>query len=448
MSLIEMASPVFFILIGLELIASRIVHRQVYRLNDSVNDLSMGMIDQIGGILMSGIFFIGYIVVWEKYRIFDMGPARPLSFENIPWVVWITCFIAKDFVYYWAHRMSHEMNWGWATHIAHHQSEEYNLSVALRQGVFQPVFFSWFSLPLALLGFPPAVFGTCAALNTIYQFWIHTRLVKRLGPIEWIMNTPSHHRVHHGREPKYIDKNHAGVFIVWDRMFGTYQPEEEEPEYGIVTPLKSWNPVWAQIHYGVKLVKTAWLAPKWTDKLRLPFEAPAWVPEGMEVPDDFVPETRREGYTKFNARAPKGMGAYVLLHFVVVFFITLGYLKAAGEMRIAGEGLEPFMDPGNWMILLRKFGGAVFLIMALVNLGALSERQWWVPWSELGRLGTMVAIVLTVGPGFFGWVNLTGWPVVACMAVLVVVSVLWLMARWREFGVSEEPEESGMVVAA
>ena len=434
MSLIEMAIPVFFILIFMEWFASQIVRKQVYRLNDSVNDLSMGMIDQIGGILMSGIFFLAYIAIWQNYRIFDMGAATAFSYESIPLTIWVTCFVFKDFAYYWAHRMSHEMNWGWATHIAHHQSEEYNLSVALRQGVFQPVFFSWFSLPLALVGFPPVVFGTCAAINTIYQFWIHTRLVKGLGPIEWIMNTPSHHRVHHGREPKYVDKNHAGVFIIWDRIFGTFQPEEEEPKYGIVTPLKSWNPVWAQIHYAVKLVKTAWQAPRWQDKLRLPFEAPAWQPAGMEPPDDFIPETRREGYTKFNPTAPKGMGPYIFFHFVLTLLLSLAYLQSASELKIQGEGLAPFLDPDNWYILLRKFGGAALLMATLVNLGALSERRWWVPWSELARMATMVILVLWLGWDFFGLSDLPQQSLAfAAMLGIIALSVTWLALKWKEF---------------
>jgi len=150
------------------------------------------------------------------------------------------------------------MNVGWATHIAHHQSEEYNLSVALRQGVFQGFFFNFFYLPLAFLGFPPVVYIVCSQINTIYQFWIHTRTVGKLGFLERFMHTPSHHRVHHGRDAKYIDRNHAGVFIIWDKMFGTFQEEEEEPNYGLVSPLQSWNPVWGQVHYFAKLARRSY----------------------------------------------------------------------------------------------------------------------------------------------------------------------------------------------
>ena len=290
MGLIELAIPFFFILIGIELVVSRIVHKKVYRLNDSINDLSMGIIDQTVNAFLATIYFMSYLWVYHHFRLFDMGADPLQNYEGImpwlkdtigtPWWVWVLCFLAKDFGYYWAHRMSHEMNVGWATHVAHHQSEEYNLAVALRQGAFQGFFFNFFYLPLAFVGFPPAVYLTCSALDTLYQFWIHTRTVGKLGPIEWVMNTPSHHRVHHGRDEKYVDKNHAGTFIIWDRMFGTFQVEEEEPNYGTVTPLKSWNPVWAQVMYFWKLCQLSWRAPKFGDKFRVWYREPGFLPEG------------------------------------------------------------------------------------------------------------------------------------------------------------------------
>ena len=186
-----------------------------------------------------------------------------------------------DFFYYWFHRWSHEVNAGWAAHIVHHQSEEMNLAVALRQSVFQGAL-SWvFYLPLALVGFPPAMFLTVSALNTLYQFWIHTRAIGKLGPLEWVLNTPSHHRVHHGRNPKYIDRNHAGSLIVWDRMFGTFQEEEEEPVYGITRPLASWNPVWANFHYWAELWRTARRATRLQDRFRIFWKPPGWRPEEL-----------------------------------------------------------------------------------------------------------------------------------------------------------------------
>ncbi len=163
----------------------------------------------------------------------------------------------------------------------HHSSEDYNLAVALRQGAFQGLF-SWvFYLPLAFVGFPPSWFAAIMSFNLLYQFWIHTRTIKTLGPLEWVLNTPSHHRVHHARNPKYLDRNYAGTLIIWDRMFGTFQAEEEEPVYGLTKPLDSWNPLWANLHVWRDLFRDAWLAPRWIDKLRIWFMPQGWRPDGI-----------------------------------------------------------------------------------------------------------------------------------------------------------------------
>ena len=208
------------------------------------------------------------------------------------WLAAIVLFLGVDCAYYWFHRIAHEYNAPWAGHVVHHSSEDYNLAVALRQGTFQGLF-SWvFYLPLALVGFPPAWFAAVSSFDTLYQFWIHTRLIGKLGPLEWVFNTPSHHRVHHARNPKYLDKNYAGTLIIWDRMFGTFQAEEEEPVYGLVKPLNSWNPLWANLHVWNDLFRDAWLAPRWSDKLRIWFMPPGWRPEGLP-PNPSPPEVSR-----------------------------------------------------------------------------------------------------------------------------------------------------------
>ena len=178
------------------------------------------------------------------------------------WVAAIGLLFGVDFCFYWFHRIAHEYAAPWATHVVHHQSEEYNLAVALRQSAFEGCFAWVFYLPLAVIGFPPIWYVSMKAINLLYQFWIHTEAIDRLGPLEWVMNTPSHHRVHHARNPKYLDKNYAGMFIIWDRMFGTFQPEEEQPVYGITKPLQSWNPLWANLAAWVELFEDAWHAPR------------------------------------------------------------------------------------------------------------------------------------------------------------------------------------------
>ena len=220
MNLIHLAIPVFFLLIAVELVAARLLEKDVYRLSDSVSDLSCGILDQIVGVFLKTALFAGYVAVYDHFRLF--------SLPNDSVAAWVACFLGVDLFYYCSHRFSHEVNAGWATHIVHHQSEELNLAVALRQSAFGQIYTWIFYLPLALLGFPPLMFLTLNAANTLYQFWVHTRLIGKLGPMEWVFNTPSHHRVHHARNPQYIDKNHAGTLIVWDRLFGTFAEEKEE----------------------------------------------------------------------------------------------------------------------------------------------------------------------------------------------------------------------------
>jgi sterol desaturase/sphingolipid hydroxylase (fatty acid hydroxylase superfamily) len=413
MNLIAMAIPFFFLLIAVEYVASRIRKKKIYRFNDSINDLSLGILDQTSGIFMSVIFFLNYTLVWDQYRLFDMGASSRFDVAGFPIWIWIACFLAKDMTYYWAHRMSHEMNIGWATHIAHHQSEEYNLTVALRQGAFQSLFFNVFYLPLAFVGFPPAVYGICSALNTIYQFWIHTRLIGKLGPLEWVLNTPSHHRVHHGRDEKYIDRNHGGTLIIWDRLFGTFQVEEEEPDYGIVRPLKSWNPLWGQVHYFVKLCKTAWNAPRWADKVRLWVREPAWTPEGMAPPPGLIPESRQPGYRDYDARAPRGLNAYIAFHFIVGTLLATGFIEVVGGM--------------SWPERTLAF---VAIAGTLTSIGAMFEtRRWGFP-LEFLRLALLGGLLITYGGDFFGYPAYDGWIADTVTIGGMAVSFAWF-ARFR-----------------
>ena len=161
---------------------------------------------------------------------------------------WIVLILLDDFLYYWFHRVSHESRYFWNYHVVHHSSNQYNLSVAVRQSWFGGTSHWVFYLPVALLGFPLWAFVMVHGFNLIYQFWIHTELIKRMGPLEWILNTPSHHRVHHGVNEQYQDKNYGGIFIVWDRLFGTFEAEEEKVTYGITNRLESYNPLWINLH--------------------------------------------------------------------------------------------------------------------------------------------------------------------------------------------------------
>ncbi|TKC09503.1 sterol desaturase family protein [Pedobacter frigoris] len=364
---IALSVPIFFILIGIEIAYTFYKKLNYYRLNDSISNLSQGIGQQIIGIFMKTALFFGYKYIFENWRLFDI--------PNNIWT-WIILFIGVDFFYYWFHRMSHQVNALWAAHIVHHQSEEYNLTVALRQSWFQS-WFSWvFYLPLAFVGFDPVMFLTLSAFNTLYQFWIHTRAIKSLGPLEYILNTPSHHRVHHGSNPKYIDKNHAGTLIIWDMMFGTFQKEEEDVYYGITTPLASWNPVWANLHYWDELWRTAKQSPSWRDKIRVFLKPPGWFPAHMGGFKP-APEIDPLNYSKYNPEYHNKLSGYVLLHFVVGL--------------IAGSSIL-FLH--QTLPILPVVIGTIFVILTLLTCGALLEGKKWLIYFEYSRLILGILIVL------------------------------------------------------
>jgi fatty acid hydroxylase family protein len=212
------------------------------------------------------------------------------------------------------------------------------------------------------------MFLTVTSANTLYQFWIHTRVIGRLGPLESVLNTPSNHRVHHGRDPKYIDRNHGGTLIVWDRLFGTYQAEEEEPVYGITKPLASWNPVWANFHYWAELLREARRTPRRADRLRLFAKPPGWRPAGLGGPIP-APDVNCASYRKFDTPLTQRRAAYVFVHFAVILTASAALLYAQARLPLP--------------VLL---AGAGFVLLSLVALTALIESRPWAPALEAARL--------------------------------------------------------------
>jgi sterol desaturase/sphingolipid hydroxylase (fatty acid hydroxylase superfamily) len=388
---IVLAIPVFFALIGLELLVTRILERDHYTLADSLNDLSCGIVQQLVEVFAKTFLFAGYVFLYEHWRRFDV----PLSSG----LAWVACFLGVDCAYYWFHRVSHRVNAVWATHVVHHQSEEYNLAVALRQGAFQG-WFSWvFYLPLAIVGFPPLMFLTLSAFDTLYQFWIHTRVIGRLGPLEWVLNTPSHHRVHHACNPKYIDRNYAGTLIVWDRMFGTFKQEEDEPVYGITRPLRSWNPVWANLHVWVDLFGKARRATRLADRVRLFLRPPGWQPEelgGFQPP----PEVDRATYRKFETPLTPRLASYVFAQFTLVLLGTTWLLFHLPQLGRAQQA-----------------AAAIAAVSGLVAIGGLMERKRWASSLEWARLATLPLVC---------WMVTGGALVAGLAAAAALVSLLWL----------------------
>ena len=268
LDLIHLAIPAFIVLILLEAIADAIMRRDLYEVKDSAASISMGLgnvaINLVAKSMQLGIFAVLY-----RLRLFNLGTA---------WWVWLLLFFGDEFSYYWFHRASHECRLFWASHVVHHSSQRYNLSTALRQtwtGSFISFLF-WIWLPI--VGFAPIMIMTMKAISLLYQFWVHTELVRSMGPLEAVFNTPSHHRVHHGSNPRYIDRNHGGTLIIWDKLFGTFEPENpaDPVRFGLTKNIHTYNPVLIAFHEWVDMFRDAWTAPGWRNKFRYVFGSPGW----------------------------------------------------------------------------------------------------------------------------------------------------------------------------
>jgi len=351
--------PVFFLLIGIEILIDKSKKTGHYRLNDAISNINAGITEQVTGAFLK-VFVVGiYIWLFDNYKLTEIN-ATPLT--------WVLLFVGVDFFYYWFHRLAHEINVLWGGHVVHHQSEDYNLSVALRQGAFQKFGSFLFYLPLALLGFNPIMFIVVSQIQTLYQFWIHTKTINLLpAPIEFVFNTPSHHRVHHGRNPKYIDKNHGGTLIIWDRLFGSFQREEEAVVYGITKPLRTWNPLRVQLDFWKDLWIDLSKTNKFSDKLKLLFLPPGWFPNelgGPQIPPAITPEHNQ----KFNTTIPLRLNYYIFVQFVIILGITSYFLFSFDKFDL--------------------ISGIIFMIVILYSvtaIGMLLEANRKAYLVELGR---------------------------------------------------------------
>ena len=261
-----LAVPIFVAMIAAEYLYSRRVRSDEY--GEPV-DTGTNILTGLASLAWGALFALGYTFIYEWcYTI------APCKFPETAWWSGVILFFVDDFFYYWFHRLAHESRFFWNFHVVHHSSEHYNLSVAVRQSWFSGLVHWIFYAPIMLMGFPVWMFVTMHGFNLIYQFWIHTRFIDRMGPLEWVLNTPSHHRVHHGVNNEYLDKNYAGVLIIWDRMFGSFVDEKETPRYGIVKPLKSFNPLWINTHGWFEMWGEMRRRSTFMGKLRCVFASP------------------------------------------------------------------------------------------------------------------------------------------------------------------------------
>jgi len=369
MDLILYAVPGFFLLIVVELIYDHKKGTNYYRVNDALTSLATGTINQMVSVIQKLIPLTLYVLLFDAVAL--------MQWPQSPWV-WVLAFVLYDLCYYWNHRLGHEMNILWAAHVVHHSSEEYNLTTALRQTGTSVLSFIFY-LPLALLGFDPLMIISVGALNLIYQFWVHTRYVGKLGWFDMVFVSPSNHRVHHAQNTVYIDRNYGGVFILWDHLFGSFQKElDEEPViFGIRGALNSWNPLWANAQIYAQLIQDAWRAKNWWHKLTIWFRRTGWRPPDVELAYPLY-KTNLEHLQKFDTEIPGSLKIYCLIQYVTTAVVALGF--ALGAETLA-------MDERVFMV--------TFILVSCFSIGALMEYKHYagvLEWLRLSILFVMSAL--------------------------------------------------------
>ena len=382
------AIPIFIILIGLESFVAYRRGMQVNHAADMISSLSSGLTNSTRDGIQFGVVLISYTWLVNHITIYKV--------ENL-WLAVVIAFVVEDFAGYWIHRMSHRVNILWNRHVIHHSSEEYNLSCALRQSISDNIkFFSILLIPAAVMGIPPALFAIISPVHLFLQFWYHTRLIDKMGMLENILVTPSHHRVHHAINPEYLDKNYSQIFIIWDKLFGTFQPEERSnpPVYGILRPAKTWNPILINFKHLWQLTKDAYRAKSYWDKVRIWFMPTGWRP--LDVAEKFPVRTIENSsslkkYKTENSKFLLGWSYFQLfmtstLMFLIFFnmpilsksmILLLGGLLAVHvmaytllldgkKMAIALEGLKFVFGMVLFITLNERIGGGASFSLNLI----------------------------------------------------------------------------------
>lgn len=354
--------PAFFIFTGLELLAAR-QRRQphLFSFEGSVTNISVGIAERLLSLFLTASFYNVFMFIYSEYAIW-----------HIPdhWAVWVMLILATDLIWYWYHRLGHEINLMWAAHIVHHQSEEFNYTVAARitvlQGIVRNVF--WCILPFA--GFHPDMVMATLLIHGTYSFFTHTQIIKKLGWLEYVLVTPSHHRVHHASNEKYLNKNYGDLFIFWDKIFGTFEPEDEAPRYGLTHALKSRSFIWQHIHYFAELFYAVRNTRGLYNKIRILFGKPEALDQRIRVKLEriYLSRSIMLSSTRYKNYVAAQLIAVTVLTFVVILFYP----------QLPLDGV---------------IAATVLILVTLINCGALLEQRKWIHYLELARLLIIIAYV-------------------------------------------------------
>jgi alkylglycerol monooxygenase len=361
-----LAVPFFLFFMGLEYLVSKWQKKDYFQFNNSVANINVGIAERLLDTFTVGAFYFVYDYIHKNYAIFDLKPGI---------LGWVALFLATDLVWYWYHRLAHEINLFWSAHVVHHQSEDFNYTTSARITVFQAIIRTGFWTILPLIGFPAGMISTMLILHGLYPFFIHTRTIGKLGWLEYILVTPSHHRVHHASNPEYLDKNYGDVLIIWDKLFGTFTEEKEDAEelvYGLTKPLESHSFLWQQFHFMMELAETVRRTPGFVPKIKVLFGRP----------DDIDPEVRDVLEKRYLSRSTvhatsRRFRGYVLGQLIGILSILFVFLLLENHVMIYQQVLI-----------------SLFIIITLVNCGALLEQRNWVFYLEISRVSLLVLMII------------------------------------------------------
>ena len=393
------AIPFFVALLLIEILYGFFVKKQQHRVLDSVSSISSGLTNIVKDSLGLGVVIISYPYLLEVLAITSIQAG---------WLVWLLAFLAIDFAGYWNHRLSHRINFFWNQHVIHHSSEEFNLACALRQPVSNLLgYFALLLIPAAILGVPNEVIAVLAPIHLFAQFWYHTRHIGKMGWLEYIIVTPSQHRVHHAINPEYIDKNLGQILCIWDRWFGTFQEELEDvpPQYGVLKPAATWNPVIINFQHLWRLMQDAWRTGNYLDKFRIWFMPTGWRPEDVREKYPLTEITDIYNFPKYETPATPALKAYAIfqtvftLGLLLFMFYNFGGIAFSGLLLYGGfvvtgiYGYTTIMDRKRyaiWIELLRGLAG----LLLIVYSGDWFGIDGFLPWGS-----SLVAVYFLISMG-------------------------------------------------
>lgn len=366
--LIVWAMPVFGVLMGVEFVYGLLTGRNTYRLNDAISSLSQGLLSQVVAVCTQ-LFQIGLYAMAFPHLAWVHDAALWHS-----WPGWLLAVLLFDFCDYWLHRVGHESAIFWAAHVVHHQSQCFNLSTALRQESAYALLGWMFYLPMAVAGVPPELYGMAGLVVLLYQFWIHTEHVGKLGWFDRVFSSPSNHRVHHAVNERYIDKNYGAILVLWDRLFGTFEAETEPCVYGTRAPLDSWDPLWAVAQVYSTLLKQVWQTRGWRDKLRVLLKAPGWQPPAQARPE---PPFRLDAVRRFDPPISAAQRWAATAGFVVAVGAVGIFLWRADELAFSADVLVALCLTASLWGVGSMLGGRLGAWSgSLLSAGAAALAVW------------------------------------------------------------------------